>query len=548
MSSDTLSSYRKTQRAPRSCRSCAARKVKCDKRLPCSTCIRQGTPETCSRELVMVRGEVTRGKDPVKLPTYDELVQENQRLRIALEASQVRPASDLSLRRPRTAQKLLECHDPLEEMVFKSPPFSQVSRHRQGWSTVDVPCRKSSELLIAYDKKWNSWVHYALEYPEFDREHTQFMDNLEKGAVLSDCDPGWLSVYFSVITAALLMMDDKEAREILPAGDLESMLQQWYKTALFCLEEADYMRSSTIRPVQAIAVLGMCFHNFGDSGLYRHLWSCAIRIARILGLDGTRSPHPPTELGLEAQRRLWWTLIICEWLAVPYYVPQVDEGDFNVPLPSAESDIDGPHPVLYHIFMARTSTVYHRFRSALREGTQSVSEVVRLADDELAEVINTLPDHLQPDSGKTEEMQELELIHPWIKWQRFDISLVLLHHRMRINRSLQKEWLAVPGLYDWARAVCIRSAMDIIWITHNWDQPVAMRRQWALSMHIFVAAIFLLRESHRAQAGAEVDFTDEVQLAIEYLDEVKSRNAIAERAVAILRSSLDETDTEAQNS
>ncbi|KAK1701587.1 uncharacterized protein BDZ83DRAFT_645633 [Colletotrichum acutatum] len=286
MPSDTPSSYRKTQRAPRSCRSCAARKVKCDKRLPCSTCIRQGTPESCSRELVMVRGEVTRGKDLVKLPTYDELVQENQRLRTALEASHVRPTSDLSLRRPRTAQKLLECHDPLEEMVFKSPSFSQVSRHHRGWSTVDVPCRKSSELLIAYDKKWNSWVHYALEYPEFDGEHTQFMDNLEKGTVLSDCDPGWLSVYFSVITAALLMMDNKEAREILPAGDLESMLQRWYKTALFCLEEADYMRSSTIRPVQAIAVLGMCFHNFGDSVLYRHLWSCAIRIARNLGLDG----------------------------------------------------------------------------------------------------------------------------------------------------------------------------------------------------------------------------------------------------------------------
>ncbi|KAK1687495.1 hypothetical protein BDP55DRAFT_630687 [Colletotrichum godetiae] len=452
-------------------------------------------------------------------------------------------------------------------MVFKSPSPSQVSRHCQGWSTIDIPCRKSSELLIAYDKKWNSWVHYALEYPEFEREHAHFMNSLESGAILSDCDPGWLSVYFSVITAALLMMGDEEAREILPegektpygsttlhtpngvdrrSGDLESILQRWYKTALFCLEETDYMRTSTIRPVQAIAVLGMCFHNFGDSGLYRHLWSCAIRIARNLGLDCSHATHLASELGLEAQRRLWWTLIICEWLAVPYYVPQVDEGDFDTSLPSDESDVEGPQPVLYHIFMARTSTVYHRFRSALREGTRSVSEIVRLADDELAEVINTLPAHLQPDGGKSKEMQGLEIIHPWIKWQRFDISLVLLHHRMRINRSLQKEWLAAPGLYDWARAVCIRSAMDIIWITHNWDQPVAMRRQWALSMHIFVAAIFLLRESQMAQSGAEVDFTDEVQLAIEYLDEVKSRNAIAERAVAILRSSLDEEDLAAE--
>ncbi|KXH27580.1 hypothetical protein CSAL01_00747 [Colletotrichum salicis] len=301
-------------------------------------------------------------------------------------------------------------------------------------------------------------------------------------------------------------MGDEEAREILPEGDLESILQQWYKTALFCLEETDYMRTSTIRPVQAIAVLGMCFDNFGDSGLYRHLWSCAIRIARKLGLDGSHTTHPTSKLGLEAQRRLWWTLIICEWLAVPYYVPQIG--------------VAGRH--------------------------RSVSEIVRLADDEIADVINTLPDHLQPDGGKSEEMQELEIIHPWIKWERFDISLVLLHHRMHINRSLQKEWLEVPGLYDWARAVCIRCAMDIIWITHNWDQPVAMRRQWALSMHIFVAAIFLLRESQRAQSGAEVDFTDEVQLAIEYLDQVKSRNAIAERTVDILRSSLDEEDLAAE--
>lgn len=237
--------------------------------------------------------------------------------------------------------------------------------------------------------------------------------------------------------------------------------------------------------------------------------------------------------------------MICEWLAVPYHVPRVDEGDFNVPLPSRDPQHDitgGIQPVQYHIFMARTSIVYHRFRSALREGLRPIAEVVRLADDELAEVINTLPEHLQPDGGKHERMQNLEIEHPWIKWQRFDISLVLLHHRMRINRALQQKWMMSPGQYEWARTVCIRSAMDIIWITHNWDQPVAMRRQWAISLHIFVAAIFLLRESRRASLDLEVDFSDEVQLAIRYLDEVKSRNAIADRASDILRDCIKHMD------
>jgi hypothetical protein len=75
-------------------------------------------------------------------------------------------------------------------------------------------------------------------------------------------------------------------------------------------------------------------------------------------------------------------------------------------------------------------------------------------------------------------MDHLEAEHPWIKWQRFDVSLVLLHHRLRIHRALHKEWLESPGRHEGARAVCIRTARDIIWISQNWDQPAAMRRQW----------------------------------------------------------------------
>ncbi|KAF3800101.1 hypothetical protein GCG54_00015480 [Colletotrichum gloeosporioides] len=387
-------------------------------------------------------------------------------------------------------------------MVFDPKQRPKSSGRMSSWDEITLCCPdlEASEQLIAYDKKWNSWVHYALEYPTFQEEHSKFMFAVNNGTLLSDCDPAWLSLYFGVIT---------------------------------------------IRIVQAVAVLGMCFYNFGDSELSRHLWSCAIRTAQTLGLDGSRGGDVPTEMSQEAQHRLWWTLVICEWLAVPYHVPQVDEGDFNVPLPSRDPQHDIPggiQPVQYHIFMARTSIVYHRFRSALREGSRPIAEVVRLADDELAEVINTLPEHLQPDGGKRERMQNLEIEHPWIKWQRFDISLVLLHHRMRINRALQKEWMMSPGQYEWARTVCIRSAMDIIWITHNWDQPAAMRRQWALSLHIFVAAVFLLRESRRASPDLEVDFSDEVQLTIRYLDEVKSRNAIADRASGILRDFIKHMD------
>jgi len=94
--------------------------------------------------------------------------------------------------------------------------------------------------------------------------------------------------------------------------DHEKLLNTWYDTALFYLNQADYMRRYDVRSVQAIAVLGMCFNNFGDCNLYEILWTCAIRIAQKLGMHKAHNDIRP-ELNQEWCRRLWWTLVICDW-------------------------------------------------------------------------------------------------------------------------------------------------------------------------------------------------------------------------------------------
>jgi hypothetical protein len=75
-------------------------------------------------------------------------------------------------------------------------------------------------------------------------------------------------------------------------------------------------------------------------------------------------------------------------------------------------------------------------------------------------------------------LQQLELAHPWIRWQRYDLTLVLLHLRLRIHRTMQAQWLLYPDRYNWARSVSVSSAMSVIWINRNWDQPASMRKQW----------------------------------------------------------------------
>ena len=216
--------------------------------------------------------------------------------------------------------------------------------------------------------------------------------------------------------------------------------------------------------------------------------------------------------------------------------------------------------------MARASKVYHRFCRAVRlevTSIESMIQTVRLADEDLAGIIDTLPVHLQPDveltSGKDASHSEA-----WIIWQRFDLTLVLLHLRIRINRTLQMQWLATPGTTgtDWARTVTLGSATSIIWIHRNWSQPSSMRKQWyvcityietkdstpgyfanfnrALSYQIFTAALVLLQEWQDIDLGRRGEHCDGIRAALDLLDQVSSRNAIACRALTVLRERMDQ--------
>jgi hypothetical protein len=82
----------------------------------------------------------------------------------------------------------------------------------------------------------------------------------------------------------------------------------------------------------------------------------------------------------EARRRLWWTLVICEWISIPVRKPCINDVDFNCQLPAdindaqlLESDLGfaptpapEPRPVQYHIIMAKVATIHHQLHAKLR--------------------------------------------------------------------------------------------------------------------------------------------------------------------------------------
>lgn len=175
-------------------------------------------------------------------------------------------------------------------------------------------------------------------------------------------------------------------------------------------------------------------------------------------------------------------------MQIPFHLPCVTENDFDAPLPSVQADMEHKTtsihpaeavvPVQYHIIMARIAITHHRFHVELRAKRKPLINIVRDADDRLAGIINTLPAHLQPDEMKTDQTEQRDERNPWIAWQRYDLTLVLLYFRLLIHHTLQGAWLASPDEFSGPRAICLNSAKGIIWLSRQWDQPVARRRQW----------------------------------------------------------------------
>ena len=196
------------------------------------TCVRRGESSLCVRETVLIRGEPKtsvsspnprqrarnkvaanranflsgRWQETRRVPTPDSesLMQEIVCLKAELRAFKDAQNSHVRLgiaQGPRKSRQL-ENRDSMEDSLWDSISSNIVASRSNvvNWDDVVLPVRSLSSRLVAYDRTWNSWVHYALEYPRFQHECDAFMDAMDSGVSLGCHDPFWMAVYFSVIS------------------------------------------------------------------------------------------------------------------------------------------------------------------------------------------------------------------------------------------------------------------------------------------------------------------------------------------------------------
>lgn len=256
--------------------------------------------------------------------------------------------------------------------------------------------------------------------------------------------------------------------------------------------------------MQTIAILLGLAKNVGDFNLQPVLQTTGLRIGHCLGIDRAVPSDvvAADPILQEVSRRMWWTIVICEWLQRPDSAPLIQETDFDVPLPLNLTDEelldpylranpdeveDCPKPVQYHHAMIGLAQVRYRFKMELtrlrqyhpQQGgkdayTEGLEELVGRSDEALANLIAQLPDHLSSENLEDEDDNETCVI-----WQRISLSLSFLFYRMAINRELQYRWVESSSSFAArSQAICLASAHAIVSLVDRHSDAFMRHRPW----------------------------------------------------------------------
>ncbi|CRG83094.1 Centromere DNA-binding protein complex CBF3 subunit B [Talaromyces islandicus] len=414
---------RETQRVPRSCIPCSRRKVKCSKKIPCEQCIQRGDTATCMREVVKVGGRVTVAVDEERdgNPPDSALLRENISLKIRirqLELALSRPELvKLETDIPRaTTTKQQDLHSSesilsdFQAHVFglsiDSSTPNPVNQSSSWGSQVKLilPTRRWSDTIVEFSLTQLGWVHCALDEATFMKEHDIFWKGLIDNEQNALSNHGWIAVYLSVLAVGAYFIDDKTIDNVQLlfesfAGPKTSPVSSppsrtWYAAALRELDLADYTRRPSLATVQALAILNILRKNLGEPSREFILHGAAVNVARLVGID-----HLPEDKTADQnpvlrsfRRRLWWTLVICDWLTVWSRPISIHPTSFTTVLETKDEKSEDPPSVYeYHKAIAQFAALTRNHINSIRDWSTGI---VQASLEEIDSICAAFPPHL----------------------------------------------------------------------------------------------------------------------------------------------------------
>ena len=285
------------KRQPLSCLACRQHKLRCDRRIPCSTCVRYRRETQC-RQNPAPPSRKKKGRSVTEQAAlddeHDSSVQDDLAsaplTRIGSENVQTVGSVSNSQRPQPPRERIQSCSAPATEGfaalarllgmnssmdgTSTSTPTSlpqilaeanRVEQISSWWAFLDpqnrrrlwqkqlsavLPSRSQCDLLINYYLDHINWIFQTVHVPSFRREHAQFWDS-----DVHEVDLIWLSLLLTMISVSALYVP-LESIEVVgcPRDSIRHLAHVWHLASQHALRAGEYDAKPCLTQLQAFSV------------------------------------------------------------------------------------------------------------------------------------------------------------------------------------------------------------------------------------------------------------------------------------------------------
>ncbi|KAF7533669.1 hypothetical protein G7054_g6881 [Neopestalotiopsis clavispora] len=497
-----------SQRKPLSCTSCAKKKLRCSKSIPCTSCIDRGLEASCAREKVIVRKKHQRSSS----------IGEGSSLGTATTSNNgpVSHASEVS-GSPLTIDSLCDASSP--EATKSQHPSAAVpddapvtlenlalGRQRilnmrfTGGNLLNEPddpawlppqidfivSLAQARVLLAYHTRHLAWIHNVLHMPTFVEE----CENAFAQYVLKS--RAWIALFYAFLCHTAYHGPESllAAVDMLPQ---RSIVEQLYTKTIEALHAADFMAVHSLHAAQAISLLIQVGHNLGQSDFVFVLLSTTTRIAQSLDVNRLGPDSGPSKdpIGREIKKRLWWFLVKQDWMQIPYgNMYTINASHFNTP-PPLNCFEDPLHMCGENGIKALDSNVL----------TQSSWAGIH---NQIAILIYKTHEKMSRHGPPGNDPRKIKILYDEVLSANAELQQ-LWHRRpdfFRMEAPLRPEWPStVPHLrrlfaISFARSIsCLAAARSSLRTFIEWpddDESLVFKKMWTNNNNLVAAAVALL--------------------------------------------------------
>ncbi|PTB67627.1 hypothetical protein BBK36DRAFT_1197331 [Trichoderma citrinoviride] len=502
-------------RKPLSCLACRRHKLKCDREVPCGTCIRYRRETLCRQnpappkrgrtanstrnhkeeDVRDIDTDASAGSEPPPDAESEAVDEPEGPGRASADGEVVRlrssfhkaPGGDddtqdtafflrtLGLDAKATSIPVSALPQLLAEIQSAGQPsglwhMMEGAARRRYWETQlrsALPSRSLCDLLLNYYLDHINWIFQITHVPSFRRRYEE--EFWDAAAPDRGLDFVFAALVFTIISVSALYVPP-DAVELFgcPRESIRDLAHLWHRASHQALLAGDYEARPCVVQLQTFSITQFYWYATNGIDALNSRLGQAVRTAQNLGLD--KDVAPSRTLEEEMRRRIWWDLVdsdtfqsIC--LNRPPLI-RLESPGVPLPLNCNDSDMtdsslqprphDEPTMMMLNIFRARFFRLMNRHlcHGSSAEDAHSYEAICKL-DDEVLGITRSYPWFFQLDrDGRPPALPQP--LGETLAWQNHIIRTCISTQRIRMHRP----FLASRVGASWAR--CIEAAEDAL--------------------------------------------------------------------------------------